>query len=87
VVAYSGTITRIEGTVWQVDDTQVFVDDSTEIHGQPLVGATMRCLAQPLSDNKMKAIEIWVRSAPATPVVTPGGPSGSGPPAQAIDNE
>lgn len=67
VVAYSGTIVKIEGTLWQVDEAQVIIDDATEIHGQPVVGATMRCIAEPLGTDKMKALEIWVR-----PTVTPG---------------
>jgi hypothetical protein len=81
MVAYGGTITRMEGTVWQVDDSQVIVDDSTQIHGQPVVGATMHCIAQPVSDNELKAIEIWVRSAPTTPTAGPGGPGGPSSPA------
>lgn len=75
-VAYSGTITKIEGAVWQVDESQVLIDDATEIHGQPIVGATMRCIAEPLGADKMKAFEIWVRQAPGRPTVTPMGPNG-----------
>lgn len=82
VAAYSGIITRIEGAVWHVvqgDETEVLIDDATEIHGQPMVGATMHCIGEPLGAYKMRAFEVWVGAEPGAPTVTPKGPNGRAP--------
>ncbi|HKP53046.1 MAG TPA: hypothetical protein VJ183_10370 [Chloroflexia bacterium] len=70
---YSGVITRIEGNEWLIgDDTEVVIDSSTEIHGQPAVGAQMSCIAERLPGlERYRALEIWIHEGPGTPIVAP----------------
>jgi len=70
---YSGTITRIDGNEWLIgDDTEVVIDKSTEIHGQPAVGAQMSCIAERLpGPERYRALEIWIHEGPGTPIVVP----------------
>jgi hypothetical protein len=77
VESYSGTITKITATQWLVGDTQVVIDSATEIHGLPMLGAEITCLAVALEPgDRVRALEVWVRSGPQTPTVVPSGPSG-----------
>jgi hypothetical protein len=70
---YSGTITRIDGNEWLIgDDTEVVIDATTEIHGQPAVGAQMSCIAERLpGPERYRALEIWIHEGPGTPIVVP----------------
>lgn len=75
---YSGIITRIEGNEWLIgDDTEVVIDATTEIHGQPAVGAEMSCIAVRLPGReRFRALEVWIKSGPGTPTVAPDDTSG-----------
>ena len=89
VESYTGVIKEMAATQWLVDDTQVVVDSRTEIHGQPVVGAQITCLAVALQPgDRVRALEVWVNTQPGTPtapVPAPTSPSGeSFPPIMAL---
>lgn len=67
--SYSGVITKIDSERWiMADDTEVVIDNMTEIHGQPEIGAKMTCIAERLEGNeRYRALEVWVLSAPEAP--------------------
>jgi hypothetical protein len=75
---YSGVITGINGDEWAIDNnTHVLVDNVTEIHGNPVVGATMSCIAERLPGvERYRALEVWIHPAPGMPNVPPLRPSG-----------
>jgi hypothetical protein len=77
IESYSGIITSIEPGKWMVDDdTEVFIDNLTEIHGQPAVGANMTCIAERLEGHeRYRALEVWVlddSEPPAQPTIPEG---------------
>jgi hypothetical protein len=77
VESYSGVIKELTATRWLVGDTQVVIDPATEIHGHPVLGAQITCLAVALQPgDRVRALEVWVRSGPQTPTAVPSGPSG-----------
>ncbi len=61
---YSGTITSMTATAWWIGDEKILIDNTTKIYGQPKVGAEMVCVGRPLSGDRMKALEVWIRLAP-----------------------
>jgi len=68
VASYTGIITAMTATVWLVDDTEVLIDEATEIHGVPAVGAEMRCIGEELPGERMRAFEVWIEAlAPTAP--------------------
>ncbi|HST06025.1 MAG TPA: hypothetical protein VLQ48_15005 [Chloroflexia bacterium] len=71
--SYSGIITKIDAGKWLLDDdTEMVIDNLTEIHGQPEVGAKMTCIAEPLEGNeRYRALEVWILSTPNAPTVFP----------------
>ena len=71
--SYSGIITKIEAGRWILDDgTEMMVDDLTETHGRPEVGARMICIAERLEgDERYRALEVWILSAPEAPTELP----------------
>jgi hypothetical protein len=78
VETYSGVIKEIAATQWLVGDTQVIIEPTTEIHGKPVVGAEITCLAVALQPgDRVRALEVWVRSGPQTPTTVPTEPSGA----------
>ena len=76
VSSYSGIITSIDGDLWMIGDTEVLIDDTTEIHGTPTIGAMMRCIGEELPGERMKALEVWIEEGPKGPPTVPTGPSG-----------
>lgn len=76
VSSYRGIITSIEPTRWLVDDTEILLDDATEIHGTPAVGAEMTCIGEVLAEEQMHALEVWIHEGtkvpPGAPTVPPG---------------
>jgi hypothetical protein len=78
VSSYSGIITSIDGPRWRIGDTEVLIliDDTTEIHGTPAVGAMMRCIGEELPGEHMKALEVWIEESPKVLPTVPTGPSG-----------
>jgi hypothetical protein len=68
---YSGVITKMTATGWFIGDTEVLVEGTTEIHGQPSVGASMICIGQSLPGDRMRALEVWIDGAPGAPTVLP----------------
>lgn len=63
---YTGVIAAIEPTRWILEDNaEMVIDNLTEVHGQPAVGAKMTCLAEKLPGNeRYHALEVWILSAP-----------------------
>jgi hypothetical protein len=76
VSSYSGIITSIDGPRWMIGDTVVLIDDTTEIHGTPAVGAMMRCIGEELPGDRMKALEVWIEESPKILPTAPAEPSG-----------
>lgn len=72
LVSYSGTITQILPTGWQVGDTEVLIDSHTVIHGTAVVGAEMVCVGEDLPEkDRMYASEVWVGIEPSPPLTVP----------------
>jgi hypothetical protein len=80
IESYGGVITSIEPAEWLVDDdTQIFIDSVTEIHGVPAVGAQMTCIAERLpGDERFRALEIWIVAGPGTPTLPSNAPGDEG---------
>ncbi len=76
VSSYSGIITSIDGPRLMIGDTEVLIDDTTEIHGTPAVGAMMRCIGEELPGDRMKALEVWIEESPKSTPTVPARPSG-----------
>lgn len=68
---YSGTITSMSATAWWIGDEKILIDNTTKIYGQPRVGAEMVCVGRPLSGDRMKALEVWIRLAPDGSTIIP----------------
>lgn len=66
---YRGVIAKMEPGRWElVDNTEMIIDNLTEIHGQPAVGAKMVCIAERLAGyERYRALEVWVLTEPVTP--------------------
>jgi hypothetical protein len=83
--SYGGTIRSIEPGRWILaDEAEVYVDELTEIHGVPALGAQMTCLAEQLPEElpgqeRYRALEVWVLSAPNSPADPKSQPDGSSP--------
>jgi hypothetical protein len=79
VSSYNGIITSIEPNRWMVDDTEILLDDATEIHGIPAVGAEMTCIGEALAEEQMHALEVWIhegnKAPPGAPTISPEGSS------------
>jgi hypothetical protein len=75
VSSYSGTITSLSATKWMVGDTEVLVDESTEIHGTPAVGAVMTCIGEVLPGDRMHALEVWIHTGSQGPTLVPAVPT------------
>jgi hypothetical protein len=75
VSSYSGTITSLSATKWMVGDTEVLVDESTEIHGTPAVGAVMTCIGEVLPGDRMHALEVWIHTGSQGPTIVPAVPT------------
>jgi hypothetical protein len=77
VSSYNGIITSIEANRWMVDDTEILLDESTEIHGIPAVGVEMTCIGEVLAEEQMHALEVWIhegnKAPPGAPTVSPEG--------------
>ncbi|HMA33711.1 MAG TPA: hypothetical protein VKY74_04455 [Chloroflexia bacterium] len=74
LLTYSGRIHAMTNTQWVVDDETVIIDATTEIHGQPVVGAEVLCLGQQAAPGApLRARTVWVRAAPHPATVTPVG--------------
>jgi hypothetical protein len=71
IETYTGIITQMTTSGWMAGDTQVFIDSTTEIHGKPEVGAYMVCIGQHLGNEQMRALEVWIGSAPGAPTGVP----------------
>jgi hypothetical protein len=72
LVSYRGIITRITATAWMVGQTEILIDPTTKIHGQPTVGAVMVCVGQDVpAKDQMRAVEIWVGMEPTPPLIVP----------------
>src|SRR5438552_3970906 len=64
IESYTGIITKMSATEWLVDaETTMIIDDTTEIHGQPVVGARMTCIAERIGPGeRYHALEIWIEA-------------------------
>jgi hypothetical protein len=66
--SYSGTIVAMSPTKWMVGDTEELIDATTEIHGEPALGAQITCIAEPAPPgDRMRALEVWVQPKPDSP--------------------
>jgi hypothetical protein len=79
VISYNGIITSMEPDRWMVDDTEILLDNATEIHGIPAVGAEMTCIGEALAEEQMHALEVWIHEGnkvpPGAPTMQPEGSS------------
>lgn len=68
---FEGVIVAMNGSTWQIDDSQVMVTGETNIYGSPAVGAVVEVRAREIG-GRLYALDITVvRPAPtATPTAT-----------------
>ncbi len=74
LVTYVGTVEAVGQRIWSINDHGVLVDAATEVHGSPVVGATVRCQGEPTTGPGyvFRATAIWV--LPGTPAPSPPAP-------------